>query len=158
MLTAKTVMPEKFWILEGEDGQRRGTLRVVPDGVSIMLDGKEHQFGNINKACWDLSINIQNTAPVVEEAKEENVMGYPTRCEAFNPGWDVKRKLPIFTKSDKSRTLHAAGYYIIHFANGWVHSFCPKVSTLEANEFQGPYKDKLEMREQLRKAQNKEEQ
>jgi hypothetical protein len=120
-----------------------------------MINNVEKTYDTFDKACWDLAINVDT--PKVEEqpaAQEESILGYPIKCAAFNPIWDIKRKLPVFTKTEKSRTLHAAGYYIIQFDTGWVQSFCPKVSTLDSNDYKGPYKDKLEMREQLRIAQN----
>lgn len=147
-------MPNKFWILENSEGTRQGTISQA-DVVKVVLNNIEKTYDTFDKACWDLAINVET--PKVEEQSSiqtEDVLGYPVKCASFNPIWDIKRKLPVFTKTEKSRTLHAAGYYIILFDTGWVQSFCPKVSTLESNEFKGPYKDKLEMREQLRIAQN----
>jgi hypothetical protein len=154
MLRAKEVMPNKFWILEDSQGLKQGTMS-QSNVVKVMINNVEKTYDTFDKACWDLAINVDT--PKIEGqtgAKEESVLGYPVKCAAFNPIWDIKRKLPVFTKTEKSKTLHAAGYYIVLFDTGWVQSFCPKVSTLDSNNFKGPYKDKLEMREQLRIAQN----
>jgi hypothetical protein len=154
MLRAKTIMPNKFWILENDAGLKQGTMSQA-DVVKVVINNIETTYENFDKACWDLAINVDT--PKVEElpaVQEQSILGYPVKCAAYNPIWDLKRKIPVFTKTEKSRTLHAAGYYIIQFDTGWVQSFCPKVSTLDANEFKGPYKDKLEMREQLRITQN----
>lgn len=151
MLKAKNVMPDRFWILEDDSGSRQGTISVQPNSVKVVINNTERTYDDLNKACWDLGVSIE-TKNAIEEKIEEAVMGFPTRCQAYNPTWDIKRKIPVFTKTPKSRTLHAAGFYIIHFEHGWVHSFCPKVSTLDSNEHQGPFRDKLEMRERLRKA------
>jgi hypothetical protein len=154
MLKAKEIMPNKFWILENSDGDRQGTIS-QSDVVKVMINNVEKTYDSFDKACWDLAINVDT--PKVEEQpvnQTESILGYPVKCAAFNPIWDIKRKLPVFTKTEKSKTLHAAGYYIVLFDTGWVQSFCPKVSTLDGNEYKGPYKDKLEMREQLRIAQN----
>lgn len=160
MLKAKTVMPDKFWILENFDGHRKGTMRNYPNPivgnntVLVNINNVENSYADINSACKELAISFFEDSKSSLESKEESVSGFPTKCAAFNPTWDIKRKLPVFTKTEKSKTLHAAGYYIINFETGWVQSFCPKVSTLDSNEFKGPYKDKLEMREQLRIATN----
>ena len=156
MLKAKAVIPNKFWILEN-NGERRGTLSVHDGNVQAVVNNVVTVYETLNKACWELGLSLEEKVDIVEEVEAvetptEAVMGYPTRCEAFNPTWDIKRKIPIFTKTTKSRTLHAAGYYIIHFENGWAQAFCPKVSTLDANEYQGPFKDRLEMKERLRLA------
>lgn len=154
MLRAKEVMPNKFWILEDSQGLKQGTMS-QSNVVKVMINNVEKTYDTFDKACWDLAINVdtaKDEGPI--GAQTESVLGYPVKCAAFNPIWDLKRKIPVFTKTEKSRTLHAAGYYIIQFDTGWVQSFCPKVSTLDSNEFKGPFKDKLEMRSQLRIAQN----
>ena len=78
------------------------------------------------------------------------VYGYPTASKPFNVLLDVAKKLPVFSKTTKSRSYYCAGYYIIQFNNGWVQSFNPKLITLNRYEFKGPFKTKLEMQEQLR--------
>lgn len=153
MLRAKAVIPNKFWILENNDGTRKGTLSIQNKKAKVVLDNTETTYEDINQACWDLAINLDTSKDEVQiDTQEESVLGYPIKCAAYNPIWDIKRKIPVFTKTEKSKTLHAAGYYIINFDTGWVPSFCPKVSTLDVNEYQGPFKDKLEMRSQLGKA------
>lgn len=147
-------MPDKFWILENEQGLKQGTISKA-DVVKVVINNVEKTYETFDKACWDLGINVESKVEPKEELKQdETVLGYPVKCEAYNPIWDLKRKIPVFTKTEKSKTLHAAGFYIIEFDTGWVQSFCPKVSTLDTNTFKGPYKDKLEMREQLRITQN----
>ena len=66
--------------------------------------------------------------------------------------YDVKKKLPLFTKSKKSKSLYSAGYYIIKFEKGWVRSFCPKLITLERYPNKGPFKTTLEMKQELANA------
>lgn len=153
-MIAKEVMPGKFWILEDSAGSRKGTLRTDTNGEYFaVVDGAAKSYSNWTDMARELNI-IANTIVETNEktsGSDQNVHGYPTKCEPFNPIWDVKRKLPMFTKNSRSKSLHAAGYYIIHFDHGWVTSFCPKVITLDKNEFQGPFKTKLEMRERLRK-------
>ena len=154
MLKAKEVMPNKFWILEDAQGLKQGTMS-QSNVVKVMINNVEKTYDTFDKACWDLAINVDTTKDEGQTgAQTESVLGYPVKCDAYNPIWDLKRKIPVFTKTEKSKTLHAAGYYIINFDTGWVQSFCPKVSTLDTNEYKGPFKDKLEMRSQLRIAQN----
>jgi hypothetical protein len=80
------------------------------------------------------------------------VHGFPTSVNPHNTMYDVKRKLPLFTKSDKSKSAYCAGYYIIRFDKGWVKSFCPKLITIERYESKGPFKTEMEMRSELRRA------
>ena len=63
--------------------------------------------------------------------------------------YNVQKKLPLFTKSKKSKSLYSAGYYIIRFDKGWVRSFCPKLVTLEKYSYKGPFKTEFTMRQEL---------
>jgi hypothetical protein len=35
----------------------------------------------------------------------------------------------------------------VHFPKGWVKGFCPKLSTITQNQFQGPFKTVMEQRQ-----------
>jgi hypothetical protein len=91
-------------------------------------------------------------AKIVKEADNSlpnEVHGFATSAEPHNAMFDIKRKLPLFTKSPDSKSLYCAGYYVIKFEKGWVKSFCPKLITLQRYQFQGPYKTELEMKQVL---------
>jgi hypothetical protein len=60
--------------------------------------------------------------------------------------YNVRKKLPLFAKSDKSKSQYCAGYYVIKFRKGWVKSLCPKLITLERNNYYGPFKTENEMK------------
>jgi hypothetical protein len=106
------------------------------------------------KKKFGTDIVWSDITPQAPENDEETCMvhGFPTSVIPYNTMYDVKRKLPLFTKSDKSKSAYCAGYYIIHFEKGWVKSFCPKLITIERYEFQGPFKTDLEMRQELSRA------
>ena len=76
----------------------------------------------------------------------KDVHGYPTRTIPYNSMFDIQRKLPLFTKSEKSKSVYCAGYYLIKFNVNWLKSYCPKLITVERNEYMGPYKTELEMK------------
>ena len=134
-MIAKEVMPGKFWILEDGQGTKKGTIQAAIDGkYNAMVDGKNISFTDWSMVVKDLRLVMNTKEKTVEDAEHE-VEGYPTNCTPFNPVWDVKKKLPLFTKAEKSKSLHAAGYYIVKFEHGWVNSFCPKLTTLTNNEF-----------------------
>tara|TARA_A200000159_G_C7252495_1_gene309419 strand:- start:289 stop:630 length:342 start_codon:yes stop_codon:yes gene_type:complete len=85
----------------------------------------------------------------------KEVYGYPTSTKPFNPLYNVKDGLPLFSKSRKSKSLYCAGYYCIQFAKGWVKSFCPKLITLQRYPFKGPFTTDLEMKETLARVSKK---
>ena len=66
--------------------------------------------------------------------------------------FDVQKKLPVYTKTPKSKSQFCAGYYIICFEKGWRKAYCPKMITLSRYEYKGPIKTKLEMQQVLNDA------
>ena len=114
-IKAKEVLKNKFWLVEN-DGEKIGTLSY--DNDKYMLNdstGHCHYFNSQTafakkfntKINWT-KLDIVETAPV-----EKIVHGMPTSCLPHNPIYDVKRRLPMFSKSGKSKSLYCAGYFII---------------------------------------------
>ena len=77
------------------------------------------------------------------------VHNYPTKSLPYNSMFDISRKLPLFTKSEKSKTVYCAGYYLIKFNVNWLKSFCPKLVTIETNMYLGPFKTEFDMKQEL---------
>ena len=153
MIKARTILKDKFWIMEDE-GVRVGTLSIDDDKFMYSSSEGTKYFDSeraLRKTFGD-KFHIRQHEPEKEIVFEKEVYGYPTSTAPFNPLLDVKRKLPLFTKSEKSKSLYCAGYYIIQFDKGWVKSFCPKLITIERYESQGPFKTSLEMKQALSKA------
>ena len=147
-ITAKPVLDNKFWIME-KDGVRFGTLTINEDKYMFsgsdgirFFDNKRQLERKLGKTTFEIQEHI-NIEP------DKNVHNYPTSSAPYNPMYDVKRKLPLFTKSEKSKSLYCAGYYIIRFDKGWVKSFCPKLITVERYETRGPFKTEFEMKQEL---------
>ena len=151
MIKAKPVLDDKFWIME-QDGIRVGTLTVNED--KLMFTGSDgiRFFDNKTQLEKKLGKTIFEIKEHIDYPVDKDVHGFPTSCTPFNPMYDVKRKLPLFTKSAKSKSLYCAGYYIIHFDKGWVKSFCPKLITVERYETKGPFKTDIQMKQELSKA------
>ena len=153
-IKAKTIVYEKFWIVE-KDGEKVGTLQKKENNKFILSSKDGEKFFNkkdeltkiFGKDFFDKKIKTK-VSPV--EIRE--VYGYPTPCHPYNPLFDVTKKLPLFTKSNQSKSLYCAGYYTIKFDKGWVKSFCPKLITIERYENRGPFKTELEMKQVLNHA------
>lgn len=154
-LKAKPVLKDRFWIVE-ENEERIGTMSWNDDrymfssGVETCFFDNQRQM----KKKFGTEIIWTDLSQVSETSVEESfsVHNFPTSVKPYNTMYDVKRKLPLFTKSDKSKSAYCAGYYIIRFDKGWVKSFCPKLITIERYTFRGPFKSELEMRQELSRA------
>lgn len=150
-LTAKPVIRDKFWIVEA-GGEKVATLQAGPDGLVLCIKDHREKFASIKTLTEKYNIKFDVPTKVAVPKKATTVYDFPCNTDPFNIVFDVKRQLPLFTKSEKSKSYYCAGYYIIKFENGWVRSFCPKSITLSRYEFKGPLMTKLEMLEQLRLA------
>ena len=148
---AKPIIDDKFWIVE-ENGEKIATLRKNEDNRFVM----SNETGvKIYQTKVDLTKEFGKNFFTFKILKESNnalpneVHGYPTSTSPHNPLYDVKRKLPLFTKSEDSKSLYCAGYYTIKFEKGWVKSFCPKLITLQRYPYNGPFKTEIEMKQVL---------
>ena len=153
MIKTKTILKDKFWILE-DQGVRVGTLSIADDKFMFSGPAETKYFDSENalKKTFGKGVMMNEVPVQAEVSTQKEAYGYPTSTTPYNPMLDVQRKLPLFTKSKKSKSLYCAGYYIIHFDKGWVKSFCPKQITVERYETQGPFKTDIEMRTALSKA------
>ena len=148
-LLAKAVVKNKCWVVE-LDGNQVGTILTNPQGVVYQHENKREQFASL-KLLSDKYNIIVDKAPLKRIITEANtVYGFPCEHKPNNVLWDVKHKLPIFSKGNKSKSFFCAGYYIVKFNNGWVKSYCPKLITLNRYPYAGPYDTLEEMQERLR--------
>ena len=154
-LKAKPVLKDKFWIVEN-DGEKIGTMSWNDDRYMFSSAVETCFFDNTKqmKKKFGTDVIFVNNSTITEQIlpKENNIHGFPTSVTPHNSMYDVKRKLPLFTKSEKSKSMYCAGYYIIRFDKGWVKSFCPKLITLERYEYKGPFTSDIEMRSELSNA------
>lgn len=148
-LLAKAVVKNKCWVVE-DNGHQIGTIMTNPNGVVYSHDQKREQFVNLKMLSDKYNIIVDKTKPAKMIKESHTVYDYPCDHNAQNILWDVRHRLPIFTKGTKSKSFFCAGYYIVQFNNGWVKSYCPKLITLNRYPYQGPYKTQEEMQEQLR--------
>jgi len=151
--TAKVLIPNKEWLLK--DGTTKiGSVAKSKKGYIFLKNGKQIGFKDLTE------INAQFGIGLFEEGKKKQqtdsqdpksfvIYDYPCSSKPYGPVYNVKKKLPLYAKSAKSKSQYCAGYYIIKFRKGWVKSFCPKLITLERYPYYGPFKTELEMRDQL---------
>ncbi len=153
-IKAKPIIDGKFWIVE-EDGERIGTLH-KKENNKFMLSTKtsEKYFSKKTELTklFGKDFFETNVTTTISHQEVRDVYGYPTSYYPYNPMFNVQKKLPLFTKSQASKSLYCAGYYTIKFEKGWVKSFCPKLITIERYEYKGPFKTEIEMKQVLNHA------
>lgn len=150
---AKPVVKNKFWVVENH-GQKIATIQARENGGFVYVhDDRREYFSTTKQLTKQLNIKFSNS--VLKTIKENNsVYGFPIKGKAYNEVFDVVRKLPIYSKDAKSKSLYCAGYYYIFLNDVWILAFCPKNITLNRYDFHGPYKSQLEAEEQLSRIKN----
>lgn len=146
MLTAKPIVKNKFWIVE-KDGEKFATLQTSPAGYALVKDQEREQFVSINMLKAKYNIQFDKAKRTKAPAITFDVNGFPCDHKPFNALFNVAKKLPVYTKTDKSKSFFCAGHYLIKFSLGYVHAYCPKLITLNRYEFKGPFRNKTETKE-----------
>ena len=145
-IIAKPIIDKRFWVLQ-EDNNKVGNIEAVDGGYQVKINNQVVAEYKTIKLV-ERNIDIQFEAAVKQEKKKRSsvteVHGYPTAGRAFNPMWDVPQKLPVYTKSNKSKSWHAAGWYTVKKGRHWAAMQDPKLILLQRYPYQGPYHTKEE--------------
>ena len=157
------VLKNKIWIIEDVTTSKKlGTLSKDENNHYMYCCAKPRKSTESRTEYYNCIKDLKEgiggeilwTASISDADKtvDKEIYNLATSSVPYNAVYDLKRKFALFTKSKKSKSLYCAGYFIIHFDKGWVKSFCPKLVTLEKYEHKGPFKDELEMRQELSRA------
>jgi hypothetical protein len=131
------------WILH-QNGVRLAMIIGNNQGYNVIGNLETKTFKNLDEMCHILGGKVIFEEPEIQAEKEVgNVHGYPIK---HNTAYDLAlNAYPSYAKTKGSTNRFAAGYYGIQFSHGWVQSYCPKTSTLDDNDWIGPYYTKFEM-------------
>lgn len=150
-LHAKPIIDNKFWIVE-KDGEKIATLRKDEEDRFVLSNITGTKIFNSRKDItkeFGKDFFVAKILKDTDDNQSNEIHGYQASCTPHNCMYDIKRKLPLFTKSSDSKSLYCAGYYVIKFDKGWVKSFCPKLITLQRYPYKGPFKTEIEMKQVL---------
>jgi hypothetical protein len=148
MAEAKPVIKNKFWIVE-EGGQKVGTIQAVEDGVVLVQGQLREKFPSFKMLTSKHNIRVGRISK--KKVAANNVYDFPCDCEPYNPIFDLKSRLPLYTKDVKSKSFYCAGHYLINIEGTWTSDYCPKKIVLSRHEYHGPFKTKDELTARLSK-------
>ncbi len=137
-IRAKSVVKNKFWILQQNNnkvGQAKKNNNVIEVKINGNSAGKYTSMSAMKESGLFEFVELPKPAATVSE----DVLGYKTDRAAFNAVWNVKYKLPLYTQASDSKSWFAAGYYKVNINGTWIVQFCPKLITLQRNEYDGPF-------------------
>lgn len=138
-LIAKPVIDKQFWILQ-DGNQKVGNIEACAGGYQVKINNQVVQFKTIRMAAQ--RVNIEFESIIKSNNKKStigHVHGYPATGRIHNPMWDVKMKLPVYTKTVKSKSWFAAGWYRVKKGRSWSVVQDPKIIVLQRYNYQGPF-------------------
>jgi hypothetical protein len=134
MIQAKPIVDNRYWILK-EDDRKVGTVEAHNNNVVVRINNTTQHFKSIGRLS-----NIQfEPAYKTTKMPRDQAHGYETGCRAHNAMWDVRRRLPLFTKSSKSKSWYAAGWYSLQQSRRWSTVRNPKLILLDRYKYHGPF-------------------
>ena len=146
MIVAKPVIDNQYWILK-QDDEKIGNVQAVDGGFALTIRNKVAKFKTIRMLRRQANIEFAEPEHVTPIPKDR-VHGYPTGCRTHNGMWNVQLKLPLFTKTTKSKSWFAAGWYSIKQHRSWKVLQNPKLLVLERYTYQGPFYTEEQARDQ----------
>ena len=149
-LKATPVVKNKFWIVE-KDGNKVATIQTIDDGSIVWVDGSTRERFPTIKMLKDRH-NVEFLRYHNSKHRDDGVYGFPVSGRHYNELYDVNRRLPIYTKQERSKSFYCAGYYLVKLGSSWTKQYCPKLITLQRYEFQGPWATEEEQITALRQS------
>ena len=138
-LVAKPVIDKQFWILQ-ENNRKVGNIEACAGGYQVKINNQVAQFKTIRMATQHIDIEFEPAVKVNKPRVGINkVHGYPVTGRVYNPMWDVSQQLPVYTKTNKSKSWVAAGWYNVRKGRNWRTVQAPKLILLQRYPYQGPF-------------------
>ena len=138
MIKAKTVVPNRYWILQ-EDNQKIGNIEAVGNAFSVKIKNKINTFSTLGKIKQQANIDFEPLVKSEKKSAVNEVYGYATSGRPYNAIYNVQHQVPLWTRDKKSKSWYAAGWFRLQQGRHWETVFCPKLITLERYAHQGPY-------------------
>jgi hypothetical protein len=120
-----------------------GNIEAVDDGYQVKINNEIQRFKTVSMIKQRVKIEFESVGNKPNrDPATFHVHGYPAGCRVYNPIWDVKHKLPLYTKDRKSKSWYAAGWYQVKQHKQWELVQSPKLISLERYSYQGPFYSK----------------
>ena len=138
-LIAKPIIDQQFWILQ-KDNKKVGNIEACDGGYQVKIKNHVAQFKTISLAARTVNIEFEPVQKITKpKSTTADVHGYPVSGRVYNPMWDVPQQLPVYTKTVKSKSWFAAGWYNVRKGRKWKTTLAPKLIVLQRYPYQGPF-------------------
>lgn len=147
MILAKPVVANKFWILK-KDNEKIGEIEAGDQGVTVKINNQVLKYKTIRMAGRDANIEFEQAQRNQSRVGNE-VYGYAVSGRVYHPMWDVKHRLPLYTKDTKSKSWYAAGWYGVQQHRTWKTVQNPKLIMLQRYKYRGPFQTQEQANESV---------
>jgi hypothetical protein len=137
-IVAKPVIDKQFWILQ-EGNRKIGNVEACQNGYQVRINNQIEQFKTIRMLQQRVNIKFEHIPKTPKARTGYEVHGYPTAGRVYNEIWNVPSKLPLFTKTNKSKSWYAAGWYAVKQGRHWETVQGPKLIVLQRYPYHGPF-------------------
>ena len=138
-LIALPVIDKQYWILKDND-RKVGNVEACAGGYQVKINNQVEQYKTIKMVEQRVHVHFESTPKTIKEKSSTNLVhGYPAAGRIYNPVWNVPHKLPIYTKTNKSKSWFAAGWYKVKKGRNWRILQGPKLIMLQRYTYTGPY-------------------
>lgn len=148
-LIAKPIIKDQYWVIT--DGNKKvGNVLTNGTGFEVKLNGENSHYTNTQEIKKLTKIRFQP----LKSNKTKVEMPYPefpTTNKVYNSIFDLKRKLHLFTKTNKSKCYHVAGWFVIKQNDVNQVVFCPKYIFVQRYQYEGPFKTEKEATDLINK-------
>ena len=143
-LIALPVVDKQYWILKDND-RKVGNVEACAGGYQVKINDQVAQYKTIKMVEQRVHVHFEPAIKVAKIKSPTNLVhGYPVSGRMYNPMWDVPQKLPIYTKTAKSKSWFAAGWYRVKKGRNWAVLQGPKLIMLQRYPYTGPFHSKEE--------------
>jgi hypothetical protein len=138
-IVALPVVDKQYWILK-ENDQKIGNVEACAGGYQVKINNQIQQYKTIKMVEQRVKIQFESLPKLTKTKPKLNLVhGYPAAGRIYNPMWDLQQKLPIYTKTNKSKSWFAAGWYRVKKGRSWATVQDPKLIVVQRYPYQGPY-------------------
>lgn len=137
VIQAKPVVDNQYWILRNDE-KKVGNIEATTDGYQVKINDQVQHFKSIRMVKNRIGIDFESITKS-KVTKETSVYGFDAGCRVYNAVYEVKKHLPLFTKTKKSKSWFAAGWYRVEQNKQWKVIRNPKLITLQRYPFIGPF-------------------
>lgn len=142
-LIAKPVVQDQYWIVT--DGNHKvGNVIAEGSGFQVKIGNDKKHYPTTTSIATKEKIEFVKVAKTAKKPPVPYSV-YPTgKHRVFNSILDVKRKIHLFTKTQKSKCYYAAGWFTVKQGSEYVTQCCPKYIFVQRYECFGPFETESE--------------